>query len=94
MADIEFDKSKPYGEIYGPVKGAPKARFLQNGLYFDVAGRKVGGTFKADPKKVLHLKKPERSETRTIGRPARVAPAADSALAENRRALAVEEQAE
>jgi hypothetical protein len=94
MADIEFDKSKPYGEVFGPIKGAPKARFSQNGLYFNASGVKVGGTFKQDPRPTLRLGKPNAPQTKVIGRQNRMAPSADSSLTENRRALAVEEQAE
>lgn len=94
MADIEFDKNKPHGEVYGPVKGAPKARYQQNGLYFDASGKKVGGQFKADPKPTLRLSRPVAPQTKVIGRQNRMAPAADTALAENRKAAAVEEQAE
>lgn len=37
-----FDRSKPYGEIFGDVPDAPGARFLQDGHYFNTAGGIVG----------------------------------------------------
>jgi len=39
---VTFDKSKPYGEIFGVVEGMPGVRFRQNGCYFNVNGVKVG----------------------------------------------------
>ena len=41
-AVAELDKSKPYGEISGSVEGAPGARFIQGGVYFNSKGQKVG----------------------------------------------------
>lgn len=93
MADIELDKNKPHGEIRGPVKGAPKARYSQNGLYFNSEGKKVGGVFRPDPPPRVSAARGVVT-TRVLGRQNRVVPSADTALAENRRALAVEEQAE
>ena len=37
-----FDRSKPYGEVFGDIPEAPGARFLQDGHYFNTTGGIVG----------------------------------------------------
>ena len=41
-SDPVFDKSKPYGEICGSVDGAPCARYIQDGVFYNNNGVKVG----------------------------------------------------
>lgn len=40
--DVVFDKSKPYAEISGFDARFPRARYMQNRVYFDAQGKKVG----------------------------------------------------
>lgn len=37
-----LDKSRPYAEVFGTVEGADGARYMQDGVYYNLSGQKVG----------------------------------------------------
>ena len=36
-----LDKSTSYGQIFGQVEGYPRARYIQNGKFFDPKGNEI-----------------------------------------------------
>lgn len=48
---MRLDKSKPFGEVYGPAK----YRYEQNGRYFDADGNEVDGDGRPVKEKELKI---------------------------------------
>jgi hypothetical protein len=40
--EILFDESKPYGTVHGYDASMPNVAYIQNGVYFNSQGKKVG----------------------------------------------------